>query len=125
MRAQQLADACGVTYRQLDYWCRTGVLGDDLAVSGSGRHRHFTDDHVRAVVVLGNLARIIVSFGGRGLPTLLAAHVVETIQGTTAAWLTIAGTHVTAAEQPYLVDGALIMRIPELLEAHRLREEAA
>ncbi len=36
--------AAGITYRQLDYWCKTGYLRPDSASPGSGYRRRFTPD---------------------------------------------------------------------------------
>lgn len=39
----------GITYRQLDYWCRTGVVEPLIDARGSGSQRRFTQaeaDHV-------------------------------------------------------------------------------
>lgn len=46
----------GVTYRQLDYWCRTGRLGDRHKTDhGSGNERHFTAADVMLVAYTATL----------------------------------------------------------------------
>ena len=36
--------AAGITYRQLDYWCKTGYLRPDSASPGSGYRRRFAPE---------------------------------------------------------------------------------
>ena len=60
MTSAEVAELAGVTYRQLDYWCRTGLLGEDLQrPTGSGYPRRFLPDDIRAVAALGLLARAL------------------------------------------------------------------
>lgn len=51
--APKVCDLVGVTYRQLDYWCCTGLLrpGASSARPGSGNDRRFTETDL--VVVAG------------------------------------------------------------------------
>lgn len=51
--APELAQAVGVTYRQLDYWIRTGMLTSSIRnAEGSGSSRMFSvDDYVDLLVV--------------------------------------------------------------------------
>lgn len=42
--------ADGLTYRQLDYWTRCGILHPDVATPGTGQVRRWTDEE-RAVAV--------------------------------------------------------------------------
>jgi hypothetical protein len=67
--AGEAARAAGVTYRQLDYWTRTGSFTPTVAVTGSGRHRRFSREDV---VVLRGLGRVSVSLGGGPSGGLLA-----------------------------------------------------
>lgn len=60
LSSQTVADAAGVTYRQLDHWTRTGVLGCAESTVGSGNRRTYTFDDALVVAVLGRLARIAV-----------------------------------------------------------------
>jgi DNA-binding transcriptional MerR regulator len=53
-------DACeqaGITYRQLDYWCRTGYLGPEQKRWGSGNPRSFTIRDVALVATAAALHR--------------------------------------------------------------------
>lgn len=42
----------GVTYRQLDYWCRTGVIALSTPINGSGSRREVTPIEVEAIKAL-------------------------------------------------------------------------
>lgn len=52
-RAPALCKALGLTYRQVDYWTRTGLVTPSIeAVSGSGRYRLYSrDDAFRLYVI--------------------------------------------------------------------------
>lgn len=77
LKSADLLAAAGITYRQLDYWSRTGFLGPfereplsktALAArrrqartrygsNGSGRDRLYTQENLRRAVVLGAVTR--------------------------------------------------------------------
>jgi DNA-binding transcriptional MerR regulator len=40
--AEEVTELAGVTYRQLDYWTRTGLLQDPRPELGSGKPRSFS-----------------------------------------------------------------------------------
>ena len=48
--SNEVAQAAGVTYRQLDYWLRTGWLNIDGNAHGSGSRREFTRAEALALV---------------------------------------------------------------------------
>lgn len=52
-------DMCsvGITYRQLDYWCRKGWLRPDEANTGSGTRRTFPPDELRVAALMAVLTR--------------------------------------------------------------------
>lgn len=47
MTSEELCQAAGITYRQCDYWTRTGILKPDQEAAGSGSSRNFTDTEAR------------------------------------------------------------------------------
>jgi DNA-binding transcriptional MerR regulator len=48
--SQQVCAMTGVTYRQLDYWTRTGLVHPSLCEArGSGSRRRWTDEDVAQV----------------------------------------------------------------------------
>jgi DNA-binding transcriptional MerR regulator len=56
--APQVVAETDLTYRQLDYWIRRGVIREEPSVNGrvgSGHPRSFTDDELRVVKVLAAL----------------------------------------------------------------------
>lgn len=51
---RQVCDAAGVSYRQLDYWCRLGLIRPALAdATGSGSRRRFSGHDLAIVRVVG------------------------------------------------------------------------
>lgn len=48
----------GASYRQVDYWCRTGLIPGQLAGPGSGGRRRFTPEQVDRVRFLLTASRI-------------------------------------------------------------------
>ena len=61
----ELARRTGASYRQIDYWCRNGVicpLGE--ATPGSGRNRQFKESEVKRVRVLADISKV---FGYKGI----------------------------------------------------------
>lgn len=64
MRAAEVTARTGITYRQLDYWCRRGILPDQKPEGpGSGRDRDFTDDDVAVIENIQSLARGLEELG--------------------------------------------------------------
>lgn len=62
----QLRDSAGITYRQLDYWTRTGYLrAHDRAKDTSGFPRRFDDTELPVAVLLGALSTHDLLAGGR------------------------------------------------------------
>lgn len=64
----------GITYRQLDHWCRQGyVPGRGATSEGRGVVRHFTAQAERRVMTLARLVRA-------GLPVARAADLAEPLE---------------------------------------------
>lgn len=52
--APRVCELAGITYRQLDYWTRIGLIAPSVAVSnGSGTRRRFSARDVKVVAALG------------------------------------------------------------------------
>lgn len=47
----------GATYRQVDYWCRQGLLYPDNPAPGSGRRRTFPPEEARVAAVMAVLTQ--------------------------------------------------------------------
>lgn len=64
----ELAHACGLSYRQVDYWTRAGVLVPvfENPGSGGGNRRPFSEDELRVARVLARLRSV-----GAGLEVLI------------------------------------------------------
>lgn len=57
--SSQVCTMTGATYRQLDYWVRTGILRPEYAVAnGSGTQRRFAPDQVRLVRLILRLREL-------------------------------------------------------------------
>lgn len=48
------ADLAAITYRQLDYWSRLGVIRANREANGSGTRRSYTRHQVAVLAVLGH-----------------------------------------------------------------------
>ena len=67
-RAPEVCRLAGITYRQLDYWARTGGLKPSIRDSdGSGTSRLYSSDDVKKARAAGQLAHL----GIRGVQQLL------------------------------------------------------
>lgn len=72
----QACETAGITYRQLDYWIRRGVLGGDRTAElmrGSGSARRFTRCEVDRLQVLGRLSGLLESLTGEKTDVLAEA----------------------------------------------------
>jgi hypothetical protein len=89
--AHEVAELAGVTYRQIDYWCRLGVIYPRQTARGSGSRRRFSEDQVRALRVLGVASRFFRSFSlGVGLPSTLARMIVQEVtENPDASYLSV------------------------------------
>jgi DNA-binding transcriptional MerR regulator len=46
----------GLTFRQIDYWCRVGIIVPKVEADGSGTKREFSIEQVRAIALCRRLA---------------------------------------------------------------------
>lgn len=67
LSSTEVLQRAGITYRQLDYWCRTGLLKPVEAMPGSGNAREFPDSEVRTATALGRLASLDRKNGYRSI----------------------------------------------------------
>lgn len=58
MGTHAAAAATGATFRQIDYWVRSGLLGRELQNIGSGSRRDFTSRHLEVIHALGHLSAL-------------------------------------------------------------------
>lgn len=57
-RAPQVCALSGTTYRQIDYWCRTGLLQPEVPARGSGSQRLFSAREASVAWALGRLSEL-------------------------------------------------------------------
>jgi hypothetical protein len=102
LSSYEVCDVAGISYRQLDYWCRCDVIRPEQDARGSGTRRRFTHDQT---VQLATCARVAgeLSSGGDG-STLVArlAAVVSTLSiaqeyAGPPSWLVVTGGRASAA----------------------------
>jgi DNA-binding transcriptional MerR regulator len=55
--AGDVSALAGITYRQCDYWVRTGLLRPECASNGSGSRRRWTADEIEVARTMGRLVR--------------------------------------------------------------------
>lgn len=56
LSSREVAELADITYRQLDYWTRTGIIEPDVALGhGSGSRRRWSPEAVAAIAVLARL----------------------------------------------------------------------
>lgn len=58
IRGPQLCRLVGISYRQLDYWCRTGRLQPSVPARGSGTQRLFSIRDAQLAWVLAQVAQL-------------------------------------------------------------------
>lgn len=51
----EVCELAGVTFRQLDYWCRTGLVEPSIPAHGCGTRRRFSRRDVQLVAILGHV----------------------------------------------------------------------
>jgi DNA-binding transcriptional MerR regulator len=54
----EVCKAAGVTYRQLDYWNRIGLVEPHVPAEGSGSHRRYTLEDLSHVVACARLMEV-------------------------------------------------------------------
>jgi DNA-binding transcriptional MerR regulator len=57
LSSAQVCAAAGVTYRQLDYWCRAGLIRPTVAAAGHGSRRVWSAADVATARRLAELSR--------------------------------------------------------------------
>ncbi len=87
------------TYRQIDYWCRAGLLGADKQNLGSGRPRTWTDHELAKLRSLHRISRDLNSLGLR-LTGDVIARVWHQLDDAPTATITEGGITITAEIDP-------------------------
>jgi DNA-binding transcriptional MerR regulator len=96
-RGPQVCSVVGITYRQLDYWARTGLLRPSIAdANGSGSQRRYSYGDVLELKVIKRLL-------DAGLKLRQARQAVECLRGDlgvdlASAQLVLAGTRSVLAQ---------------------------
>lgn len=75
---REACDAAGLTYRQVDRLCRSGLFGPEK-IGGSGSRRVFDADDVYLLVLLRHVCDLARSLTGQGPTADLCAAVVDVV----------------------------------------------
>lgn len=70
LSSEEVCELTGITYRMLEHWCTSGLLGRALVGRGQGYYRRFTTADVEAVDTI----RALRSLGCRNTVNQHAAH---------------------------------------------------
>ncbi len=97
------AGIVGITYRQLDYWTRTGLVKPSLAdASGSGTRREYSYRDLLELRVIKNLLDAGIKLEAvREVFSYLREHVTSDIA---SAHIVISGTNVVLCDGDELID---------------------
>lgn len=101
LSALDVCERAGITYRQLDYWIRTGAITPTQKANGSGTQRRFTEGDARAVRLAATLRALgapiatIGAVAGRwaDMPehewvgVLIVNHDGTTVPGGASGWI--------------------------------------
>lgn len=100
-RTPEVASLTGLTYRQLDYWTRIGMVRPSVAeAKGSGTWRYFSELDVRVLIALRRLLD-----NGVSLASVRRAKLVNLLYGLSpTAWAT--GILVLAGHQAAVTSDA-------------------
>ena len=80
MKAAQVLEKTGISYRQLNYWAAKGLLPDqDPKGPGTGKTRDFTEDDVAVIHHVISLGAALRSFGLFPIRYLTPAERVEAV----------------------------------------------
>jgi len=55
--SQDVVALSGLTYRQVDYWTRKGILGSETPQPGSGHQRRYSQGQIQVAIMMGRLLR--------------------------------------------------------------------
>jgi hypothetical protein len=58
LSATEVCQRTGASYRQVDYWCRSGVIEPWVGATGNGSRRVFSEYQVRVVRLIADLAAL-------------------------------------------------------------------
>lgn len=89
--AGQAAKAVGLSYRNLDYWARTGLVEPSVGAEGTGTARMYTFGDLIAL-------RAVKRLRDAGISVQSIRKVVERIQTMTASKKVLADRYLVAAE---------------------------
>ncbi len=96
LSSRQVMEATGLTYRQLDYWDRSGIVSPSLGkANGSGSNRLWSETDVRHLRIVG----VMMSLGRKSdnltLDRDAVAKVIELADDPRGCrWIVVSGAYV-------------------------------
>lgn len=88
----------GVSYRQIDYWCRVGLIEPAHEARGSGSQRAFEAEQIATVRIVGTLVRLGVDHDR--IRTVVERVEREGPTGTYLAWPGVTVDLAVVAQNP-------------------------
>lgn len=58
LTVNEMLDRVGITYRQMDYWLRSGAIHAAVEARGSGTRRQFSEDQIPALRLVACVSRL-------------------------------------------------------------------
>ncbi len=77
----------GLTYRILDYWCRTGVIIPDNEGRGSGSRRSFSAEQMQHLEVMARVHRYLSEYVGEYAVATDTMHALRLCLEEGRVWL--------------------------------------
>lgn len=112
LRGAQVCVLTGVTYRQLDYWARTGLVVPSVAEArGSGTQRRYSVDDLHRVIAL----RRILDSGLSLMRARAALPMIREAQAEGLRWLVI-GTEIVACAEEALGEVVSSMKVCTVID---------
>lgn len=92
LRGPKVCELAGITYRQLDYWIRTGLIAPSIAEGhGSGTQRRFSATDVREV-------RLVAALMSQGIDQRRIRRALEWLRDVPSARWLVVGSRVDVAD---------------------------
>lgn len=101
-RSPKVCALVGISYRQIDYWARIGLVVPSLGrADGSGTHRRYSDADVRVL-------RVVKMLLGAGLALHAVRSVIGTLDTNAVGYAVIRDGEVSMARTPNELAGLII-----------------
>lgn len=111
------AELAGVTYRQVDHWCRSGYIAPAVVARRSGSRRRFSERDIDMLRVFGRISRFVNAekgvAGDLGRFLRRTAEALADPADDGPMFLVITGDRAFRSSWPIVASVALIVPTPE------------